>query len=279
MFSRYLSLGILAFTAVFSAAPALGYDACEVLGGNQDLLEHGQLFLRTPNGWQPFNSFGSANMAAGTRWHFRYVVRTSPASDRGGLIIIKSNRPKTDEDDPFIGDRVRVVRTAVARDANCPAPSYLKHGRISISTRAYEDYHDYAFRDTPAVRQDERLLRAFHFKYMSDRAHRCLETDSLNYESLTDWTSNRSQFSFDRRVVARGVWTFWDKVFGNPSSPLEGTVRNRTEVRKYKTIDGVACVPFSLAVDRPNFTIKINDLDARLQLPLIGRLSERSWGP
>jgi hypothetical protein len=278
------SVTALTATALLAlATSAFAADGCGFLGQRQ--LQGGAIFVSTPRGWAPLEAMPAVSERTPLR--FAYVVQADPARDRTGVLAVKTNRQAMQNDREEVRRRVRLDRREVVAD-RCEAEEDMARrlpGKKGwVSTAAYEDYHDYPARDTAALREvnpdtrrsHERTLEAFHFSYHSGVARRCIRTDDESYDSLQSWNSNRAQFSYNRGVVAGGMYTIVGLFFG-PRSPFEGNADHRTQMKTYSTSGGLACVQFTVKVDPGSYAFRINDLEGREKPPSKRRLEEKRW--
>lgn len=264
------------------ATPAVAANSCTFLPVDpQTRPDDGQMFVRTRNGWSNFESLSALGLRGRTSIDFVYVVRPLSGADRTGVLIIKTNRPATEADGENAKNRVRLVRKETAADVGCTRMADFPGGESWVSTRAYEDYHDYPAPDTQALRRDEAAIKAFHFEYRSARKQRCARTDDASYDDFPlNLNSNRAQFSYDRVVVERGSYTPLRLLWFAPPSGFRGAADHRTQMKKYATSDGIACVQFSLTLDSSDYTVRINDLEGRQLPPSNSRTPEKRWpGP
>uniref|UniRef100_Q07PN9 Uncharacterized protein n=1 Tax=Rhodopseudomonas palustris (strain BisA53) TaxID=316055 RepID=Q07PN9_RHOP5 len=243
-------------------------------------IQDGQTYVyRRPTGWEPFSSVAALNLGGATTLRMFHVVRPFSGVDRSGILVVKSNRPAVDTDKEDVTKRVHLAREGVPADRDCKPPAYFPSEGQWVSTRAYEDYHDYPAPDTAALRQDgnEKTIRSFHFEYKSGAQRKCVRTDNDSPDARP-WNSNsnRAQFSFNERVVSSGMHSAWRLEYPVPS-PFVGAAENRTRAVKYQTEAGLACVGFSLKVVPVEYTIRINDLEGREAPPSNRRLPEKRW--
>jgi hypothetical protein len=212
------------------------------------------------------------------RFDLYYVVR-SGATDRSGLIVVKSARFGTAlaDDDPK-SDSVSLRRLEASRQCDPDKGSF----RGSVSNGAYGEYHDYGQDNGNYLRAGEggvtakQKLQKFHTKYVAgfDRACRSSDAKTRNDGSY-EARSNRSQFSFDTDIVDHGFnpaiynvasqtftagWQFlFPTAYAEPQTKLR---ERRVEIKRYRTANGHACVPFSIEVRGPVQVLRVNDLEA-----------------
>jgi hypothetical protein len=267
MFARIFPL--VAFVSAASIGASFASDSCRFLPGRLGPFQDGQLFASGRSGWQPFGSLSELVANSPQEVEFAYVVGAEGATDRMGVLIVKTNRPVVSTDTEPLRSRVKLVRREIVTDPGCtevgPANS-----ETSISTQSFRDYHDFPPRATAALRQPAEAggtefdaVRAFHFEYRSGRKRKCVRTDNDEYDDFpTNLNSNRAQFSFDKTVVADGTYTVF-RLFWAPASPFERAAEHRVLVKKYTTQGGLACVRFSVPLRSPDYTFRVNDLEAR----------------
>lgn len=289
------------FGAYFAfVAPALAKDLCNFLVEQKEPkprlppLEDGQLYARAGTVWQSFESLSELIVRSPQETEFAYVVRTHDDLERAGVLAIKTNRPTVETDSSQLRERVKLARRNITKDPKCVADVGFerKDQNASVSTRAFRDYHDFPARATDALRAEAEpeeglengqrkqtqndTLRNFHFEYHSARKRKCIRTDNNDYDDFPlNWNSNRAQFSFDRTVVARGAYTAGRLLVWVPVSPFEGNSDHRVLVKKYETQGGLACVRFMVAVDSPNYTFQISDLESRVSSSSIDRKGQQ----
>jgi hypothetical protein len=267
------------FTCVSLITQSFAANTCEFLPIDPNAPpSDGQSFVRAKGAWTKLESLAPLNLQNRTRIDVAYVIRLSSGNDRTGVLIVKTNRPATQTDGDQVKSLIRLVRKGVTSDPGCQPVADFPNGRAYVSTRAYEDYHDYSAPDTAALRRDEAKIKAFHFSYRSDRKGRCARTDEATYDEFPwNLNSNRAQFSFNPYVVQNGSYASYRVLFGYPPSLFDGTADNRTEMTKYATAHGIACIQFSLNLDPGSYSFRINDLEGRQLPPLNGRTPERTF--
>jgi hypothetical protein len=207
-----------------------------------------------------------------------YVVNASPV-DRRGIIVIKTARygVAINNDTPPNG-RVRLERRDGRNTCKGSRPAYSG----SVSTEAYGEYHDLGQdHGTYLDALDHggtalQALTSFHTAY--ETSTNCRNTDDkVDANNVYEARNNRSQFSFDQDRVDFGlqpaiyniasnaitpIWTF----FFPPALAGAGEFQlreKRVEIKPYATKNGLACVPFSLAVRGSAQMLRVNDLEAR----------------
>jgi hypothetical protein len=260
-------------------AHAFAADSCGFLNLEEEVPNDGDMFVRSQQGWMKFGSAINLSLRARSKVEFAYVVRPNLSRDRAGVLVIKTNRAATTADNPALTDRIGLVRPRIPADPSCKRSRDFPNGRVWVSTRAYEDYHDSSASDTKALREYGDTIRSFHFEYWSDRKRRCTRTDDDSYDDFPgNLNSNRAQFSFNPNIVASGSCTWFRPCFWSPpQSHFLGGADHRTEMAKYTTQGGIACVRFSLSLDSGLYTFRINDLEGRELPPSKRRTPEKQY--
>jgi hypothetical protein len=202
-----------------------------------------------------------------------YVVRERFRGDRSGALVIKSGvytQPVRPVD--RARDKVLLVRRETATDPECPTPR--RFPSTLVSGKGYEDYHAYELTETEELRSELPVLETFHIRYR--RGGRCIgSTNDLRKEN---GITNRSQFSFDTRIVDTGPGTgVRVSLFGGRRAYAQppGVLRRQTEIKHYRTVNGVQCLRFEVLAsgDERNF-LRVNDLEARRDPPSTRRIGE-----
>lgn len=200
-----------------------------------------------------------------------YVVRSSV--DRQGAIVIKW---------AAIGkaingrhDRVKLVRKDPVATACSTASIYP--GSWSVKTAAYADYHDLGKESGPNLTsQAKESLGRFHTSYGTDGPTGCRATDTkMGADGFYEKRNNRSQFSFDTTVVDNGhdspiyqigagavAWT-WNLVVTPAIADTDKRLDQYVEIKRYRTQQGFACIPFSMTIRGTRQLLRVNDLEAR----------------
>lgn len=269
----YFTAGVVGAFALLASASYAQNDDCSGLDPNS--LMDGQTYVETSKGWVQFFSVSALGLTRPTTLQMIYVVRPLFRDYKTGVLVIKSNRQTLDTDNEEATKKVRLMRGPTTSDQNCERVADFPKDGATVSTQAYEDYHDYPAPDTPAIRRDEHWLKIFHFAYRSGAQKRCVRTDDDNYDAFPwNLNSNRAQFSYNKNVVKSGVHGSWRLYFPVPS-PFNGTAEHQTRAVKYETTSGLACVHFSIPVKLQEYTIRINDLEGREKPPSNNRLPEK----
>ena len=276
---------LLMFASFASADISFANDSCRFLPESLGPLQEGQLLASGKSGWQTFSTLSDLVARSPQEMEFAYVIGTSGAPDRAGVLVVKTNRPVAAADTDELRNRVKLVRRDIVSDPGCAAVG-PPNSETSISTQSFRDYHDFPPRATKSLRQTTEggvtefdAVRAFHFEYRSVRKRKCVRTDNDDSDDFpTNGNSNRAQFSFDKTVVSEGTYTMF-RLFWVPASPFEGAAEHRVLVRKYTTQEGLACVRFSVPLRSTDYSFRINDLEARISESSNRRKDElvRTW--
>lgn len=204
-----------------------------------------------------------------------YVIRSIGGERAGAVVVKKARFGVLLEDDAPPSGQVNLARNNSSADCPSLRPTYS--GKVSI--QAYEDYHGHGLESSAALSQTSGLgsardeLKAFHTSYKTRNG--CKETDSkLGPDGLYTARNNRSQFSFDTKVVDFGmpepafdiaarVASRVASLVITPVGASEGfRLRERAvELIPYQTTNGFACVAFSLDGRLPKQMLRVNDLE------------------
>jgi hypothetical protein len=266
---------VLPFFFLFGTISASAESPCALKGINPAGVRNGLLLFRDNGRWREFSSFESLNLQVPRTIIFNYVVTPAP-DDRSGVIVIKSAR----KGPPLAGDArvgsVLLIRQQRATKLECSAVGF---GGGTVSSRAYDDYHDLGYKDTKALRAEGQIIHAFHTTYSTNRG--CRGTDDINKASGDfEYRNNRSQFSYNTGIVDSGWNTslytlatgLVPSAFANSSQFSE----QRTEIKRYHAVGGPSCIQFSIRAYGPNQILRINDLEsASRNVP--GPGSEQRW--
>jgi hypothetical protein len=214
-----------------------------------------------------------------------YIINTRGA-ERSGVVVVKTARfgLAADDDTPEQG-RVGLERQD---GANRCAPSKGPYSG-SVSTQAYHQYHDLGedsggYLDgmdegskgdaEPKKLQTLTKLQRFHTAYETKSG--CRNTDDkVGPDGYWEARNNRSQFSFDPNRVDYGlhvaayniaqnyVEAGWS-LFVTTAQAGEMQLRERrVEIKAYNTRNGLACIPFTIAVRGSMQMLRVNDLESR----------------
>lgn len=241
---------------------------CRIAGAES--LPDGTWLVSLNGNWKPVSELNG--LVADGRAHdvnFTYVAREpDPTIPRRGILVIKTGVRAPDA----------VGKVALAREAYQPVDqceSYPRFPGGSVRARSYDDYHDYSY---SVEKSDQKTIEAFHVSYPK-RGQGCSRSNDDTTDSYFTgrWQSNRSQFSFDEDVVATGQHSQFlaqARFFIGPAYAGTGLSERRVEIKRYVADkNGLACVPFSVALKQGSF-VRINDLERRDGL---FRAPEQSW--
>lgn len=263
--TNWKTLFASASIVLISAASAFG--DCNAIVGSQSLPD-GTWLANVNGSWKSITNLDV--LVADGRSHnvdFVYLVREADQTvPRRGLLVIKTAvRAST------AVDRVALVREAYRPVDQCESYSPFPGG--SVKGISYDNYHDYSY---SADKVDQPTLTAFHVSYpRRGQGCRLSNDDTTDSYFTARWQSNRSQFSFDQRVVATGQHSQFFAQFGPaPAYASTGLSERRVEMKRYiADKSGMTCVAFSATV-KPGMFIRINDLERR---DGVFRAPEQSW--
>ena len=259
-------------SVVVAASAGAAFADCRAVTGAQGLPDGTWLF-RASDGWRPVPSAGELPAAGRSRTvSFAYVVREPESKAlRRGILVIKTgvNAPPSGNGAVTLA-RANYRETAMAVDR---CESYPRFTGGSVSARSYDDYHDYSYRvESP----DSDTLRSFHVTYPTRVAGRCKRSDDAATDSYFAgrWQSNRSQFSFNPRVVESGQHSQLLALFTvAPAYASPSMSEQRVEIRRYVADgSGLACVLFDTVV-KPGSFVRVNDLERGR----VFRAAEQAW--
>lgn len=262
---KIISVSVL--VVVTSTISALA-DCSNLVGA--DALQDGAWLAHLNGSWRPVAELNSTITDGRSREvNFTYVAREPELSTfRRGILIIKTGvRMAASEN----SDKVTLARPAYRPVEQCE--SYPEFYGGAVRGRSYDGYHDYGY---SAEKGDQRVISSFHVTY-SRRAQGCKRSNDNTSDSYFTgrYQSNRSQFSFDERVVSNGQYSQFFAQFGTATAFASTSMSDRrVEMKRYNADkSGLACVAFSVTV-KPGIFIRINDLERRVGL---FRPSEQSW--
>ena len=258
------------FVSIFALNMSSGmvFGGCDIVGF--DSMPDGAWLVSLNGSWRPIDELSPALKDGRTRdLTFAYVAREPElGAFRRGLLVIKMATRA-----PAAGNADRVT---LARDAYKPVEkceSYPPFPGGYVKGRSYDDYHDYSY---SAKGADGQLLSSFHVSYAA-RVKGCKNSndDATDSYFTGRWQSNRSQFSFDESVVAKGQNSQFVAQFGvGPAYASSSMSERRVTMKPYASDkNGLACVTFNATV-RPGTLIRVNDLERRIGL---FRAAEQSW--
>jgi hypothetical protein len=257
--------------------------ACSVVRANAELacpseaikLDGGQVYINDGS-LMPLASAKILENDTRRPVNLFYVVKA--LVNRSGVIVIKTARsgPTLKGDQPDTG-RVDLMRNEKVR--TCRRMQDAFHG--SVTVEAYEVYHDRGRNQGGSLNDPKEkpldTLHNFHTSYEVSSGSGCLDTDAKqDADGVYQRKSNRSQFSFDPNVVQYGID---DAVYQVAAGVVETGIslifrsalaapplkfrEMRVEIRRYKTDQGFACIPFSLSMRGAEQVLRINDLEGR----------------
>ncbi|MDH2354240.1 hypothetical protein QCM80_26755 [Bradyrhizobium sp. SSUT112] len=259
--------------ALFVSVLALGTSSGAVLGGcdiaGLDAMPDGAWLVSLNGSWRPIDELSPTLRDGRPREvTFAYVAREPELTTfRRGILVIKT---AVRASGVARSDRVTLARDAYKPVEKCE--SYPQFSGGSVKGRSYDDYHDYSY---SAKGLDGPLLSSFHVSYAA-RVQGCKGSDDDTTDSYFTghWQSNRSQFSFDDRVVAKGQNSQFFAQFGVTPAYASSMSERKVEMKRYTSDrSGLACVTFNATV-RPGTLLRINDLERRVGL---FRAAEQSW--
>lgn len=245
-------------------------DTCSPVAGLLNTTAEQELFYASPGqGWAAVPADGLSLTTPEVR--LIYVTREFFLSQpRMGAIAVKTGRTiAVGEKDPEpVLKQIKLRRLRQAEFESCRDERDEKDPlsfRGKVSAFEYDTFHDYGY--DASDNADGRSVTQFHTKYVG-RAGRCdTRTDSTTFDAPLrwDWRSNRSQFSFDPKVVRGG---FHSQIIAGLNVRRAaaigsiGLADQRVEIIKYRTnAQKIACIPIRVKLNRDNFFIRINDLE------------------
>ncbi|TGR83837.1 hypothetical protein EN866_33745 [Mesorhizobium sp. M2D.F.Ca.ET.223.01.1.1] len=245
---------------------------CPDIPGAADQPDGTWLFLTT-EGWRDVGKLKSVFADGATRRvSFAYIANDRKGGlSRRGVVVIKSglDGKGSTQGGP---DQVTLERQALRNSDKidkCEIYPAFTSPKF-VSGRSYDDYHDRGYKTN-----DDAVLDSFHIKYASRTGCRWSNDASADAYFAGRWTSNRSQFSFDPQIVAKGQPSqFLAAIFG-VSAAYAGKqlAKRRVEIKPYHADEtGFACVSFQLTLSPGSF-VRVNDLERGQKV----RASELSW--
>lgn len=273
-----LSFGLSAAAA--GNVRAASYD-CDGLAADMSPSEVGRVYYLNGDagGWLPLGP--DVAFRPNTLARFVYVTRETLEGARSGTLVIKTGRTLSG-DDPLTRSPATVAlhrpRSEVD-EANCAVGSNADSLEASVSTPAYDRYHETNVR--VADDGERTTLDTFHIRYTA-RRRQCRNTNDTNWDSYLppDFRNNRSQFSFDPGIVAEGAPLQFVQAFQDQRAVGAGRrlFDQNVTIRRYQAPPGrAACVAFEQRVLGKKFFLRINDLEARTMslfgLRRVGELS------
>jgi hypothetical protein len=263
--SYLLAIGFVSAVLTGPANSQLAADSdtviCASMKAKLSRLDDGSLFYRPASFrkgdlWQKLGWGESLEVATTTKMHFIYVARESWLDSRPGMVVIKTGRTVTDATQPT-PEIVNLSRLEDGQVDNgtCGA---LAPFSGSVVAESYDRYHDAGAR-VPV--RDRNILKQFHAHYVG-RGEQCKDSNSVTGDTLFGRT-NRGQFSFNTGIVGGRLR---DQIVANLQLPFasasSGFSDRSVEVHRYRTnASRIACIAFDLTISRPNFFLRINDLE------------------
>lgn len=251
-----------------STSSGVVFGGCDIAG--LEAMPDGAWLVSLNGSWRPIDELSVTLTEGRSRdLTFAYVAREPELTTfRRGMLVIKTAVRASAAGS---ADRVALARDAYKPIEKCE--SYPSFPGGSVKGRSYDEYHDYSY---SAKGADGPLLSSFHVSYAA-RVQGCKNSndDSTDSYFTGNWQSNRSQFSFDEKVVAKGQNSQFFAQFGvGPAYASSSMSERRVTMKPYASDkNGLACVTFNATV-RPGTLIRINDLERRIGL---FRAAEQSW--
>ena len=237
-------------------SPGLATATCDRIKGPLDYADRSLLWLDHGK-WVPVKNLNST-LGDGKKktLKFAYIIRDrKDLGKRKGVVVVKSgfSGPQTSGNTQYNSVQLHRPRT---KDA-CRKSAY-NNMQAQVSTKAYDDYHDRGIK----TGSDEAFSR-FHITYESMQGCRRSNDSSADSFFKGNLRSNRSQFSFDPTVVAKGQYRHlfgWFRLNSAYANEISGRA---VQIRKYQAdTDGLACVTFRATVG-PGAFLRVNDLESR----------------
>ena len=169
----FFTAGVAGAFALLASASHAQNDDCRGLDPNS--LMDGQTYVETSKGWVQFFSVSALELPRPTTLQMIYVVRPFFRDYKTGVLVIKSNRQALDTDNEEATKKVHLMRGPTTSDQNCERVADFPQKGATVSTQAYEDYHDYPAPDTVPLRVNSQNRRADHSRtrdlqqYAADR--------------------------------------------------------------------------------------------------------------
>jgi hypothetical protein len=272
---RFSILGAAVFSMLASGT-AVAADSCSFLGLDTESIEDGALFLQSTDGWHKVD--GSEILNSPPIQSFAYAIRPFVPSSgtvvpKQGAIVIKSGTIR-DSESPARAESVQLVRSS---QPLVPCGGIATPTNTFVSWRSYADFHDFG-REVEAA--DGKAIYDFHIRYLRNGSQCVSTADSSTQGVLSfDGRSNRSQFSFDPSVVAKGQYSQISSIFlARASAGFTNFANFRVEISGYDTKgEAVSCVRFSIPHAGAQTFMRIVDLEARDSRPPFPRLPEKAW--
>ena len=264
-----LTIWRTAVISMLSSGTAVAADSCSFLGLDPKSIDDGALFLQSADGWHEVEGSEALNPSIES---FAYAIR--PVVPRQGAILIKSGTIR-DSESSARGERIQLFRSS---QPLAPCGGISTPTDTAVSWRSYTEFHDFGREPDSS---DTKAIYDFHIRYLRSGSQ-CVSTADSTTEGILsfDGRSNRSQFSFDPSVVAKGQYSqisstlFLTKAlagFANFTNP-------RVEISGYDAKkEAVTCVRFKIPSAGTQTFIRIVDLEARDSRPPFPRLPEKAW--
>ena len=270
-----LCITITLCTLLPSLNPSSGIAAafgCSRLNGLS--LEDGQIYYRSREDnhkvvWKYIDSpVTKLELSKFYGRHVIYVVKDDEDQVRSGVLVVKTGRTLRPNEKDISQNKkiIHLVREGKLErpDKKCP---YKNFQGANVTAKYYDFYHDadLLLRGKEGRRELEKLNH-FHTEYRG-RHFACRTTNSTEPNLILPWAwdfrSNRSQFSFDKSVVATGLHNPIWKIFHFSSNGSAGLRNEVAAIVRYKLKEGVACVDIAIPRPTPEVFIRINDLEDR----------------
>jgi hypothetical protein len=275
------TLCFVALSAYVSIAGA-AENSCSALQQQLKPLEERELFYRLQgSAWQPVAG-NVVSIGAVPTIEFMYVVREwlADEQERYGAIVIKTGRQILPGEEEPLPNRKRIELERLKSDlAECQTKS-LESFQGYVSAQEYDRFHDYGYDASDT--DDGHRLTQFHVRYKGRKGKCDRSTDSTSPDSPLrwDWRSNRSQFSFDPKVVSGGFRSQIVAGLTWGGAKAEGSIGwadQKVSIIKYHTDEQkVACIPIVLKLKNSNLFLHINDLEGLTTHPRLMRANELS---
>ena len=228
------------------------------------VLNDGEVYLRSHGSWELVSSNSQLNM--GGEGRFIYVIKAPLGSERSGILVVKTGRQIADPkaDVPSHKKHVHLERNEVDVSTNKKC-AFHPFNPKSVTSKFYDEYHDADYDLRRRNGADAlRTFNEFHTNYETVNSG-CKRTDDTGWEDIFSLIrrSNRSQYSFDKYVVATGllspVFSFFH---GSTPQGSVGLADQKVQSIRYKTTDGIACVSIYPPTSQGSF-VRVNDLEGR----------------
>ncbi|MBB4509567.1 hypothetical protein [Rhizobium leguminosarum] len=219
------------------------------------------LLWRDKGRWKPMREL-NGELAKGERRTVTvaYIAKDGKNQDpRRGVVVIKSGFTKPDPAPLKEVNAIALYRPWIKDPCRKrPYPEF----RSNVDSNSYDDYHDRYLKTA-----DDETFSQFHIEYESRSG--CRYSDDISADAFFGLRnrSNRSQFSFDPKVVRDGPISHFATWLGIRSAYADQLVGGRqVQIRKYVADEnGLACVKFRVTVG-PGAFLRVNDLEKRTLL-------------